>query len=64
MIGVPLVSWGALVAVWDFIVALWHARGLIAAVGFTLWFWFWLCRSHPHVAVFILGFLRGLLGGR
>jgi hypothetical protein len=57
MTGVPLVSW-------DLLVALWHARGLIAAVGFALVGWFWLCRRYPMVAWFILGFLRGLLGGR
>jgi hypothetical protein len=54
----------ALGTTWHILVALWHARGLIAAVGFALWFWFWLCRRHPMVAVFILGFLRGLFGRR
>ena len=54
----------ALETSWYLLTALWHARGLIAAAGFALWFWFWLCRRHPMVAVFGLGFLRGLLGRR
>jgi hypothetical protein len=49
---------------WHIHVALCPARGLIAAIGFALWFWFWLCRRHPMVAVFVLGFVRGLLGRR
>jgi hypothetical protein len=53
IIGGPLIPW-------DLLVALWHARALIAAVGFALWFWFWLCRNRPYIAVFILGFVRGL----
>jgi hypothetical protein len=32
---------------WHILAALWHARGLIAAVGFALVFWFWLCRRQP-----------------
>jgi hypothetical protein len=55
--GVPLIPWTV-------IVGRWHARGLIAAVGFALWVWFWLCRRYPLVAVFLLGFMRGLFGGR
>jgi hypothetical protein len=47
---------------WDLLVALWHARGLIAAVGFALWGYFWLCRRYPLVAVFVCGFVRGLFG--
>ena len=26
--------------------------------------WLWLCRRHPLIAIFIHGFLSGLLGGR
>ena len=26
--------------------------------------WLWLIQRHPFVAIFIIGFLRGLLGGR
>jgi hypothetical protein len=46
VIGVPLVSWGTLATLWNILAALWEARGLIAAIGFALWFWFWLCRRH------------------
>ena len=33
----------------------------VFVVGYA---WVWLIRRHPMVAVFILGFLRGLLGSR
>ena len=26
--------------------------------------WLWLCRRFPLTAIFVMGFLRGLLGGR
>ena len=41
-----------------------HIIFLIAAGYFLLRAWFWLCRRYPYVALFIFGFLQGLLGGR
>ena len=55
MIGVPLVPWSVLVALWE----------LRAVIGFAilgLWLYFWLCRRHPYAAVFVYGFIRGLFG--
>ncbi len=34
-----------------------------ATVFVVGWCWFWMCRHHPYVAIAILGFFRGLLGG-
>jgi hypothetical protein len=56
IIGVPLISW-------DLIVALWHARGLIAAIGFAVVFWFWLARRRPYVAVFLIGLSHAARSG-
>ena len=40
-----------------------HVIFLMAAIWFLGRGWFWLCRNHPLVAWFTLGFIRGLLGG-
>jgi hypothetical protein len=43
-----------------------HPPSWVVLVGFVVFLWLgfaWLTR-HALVAVFILGFLRGLLGGR
>ena len=36
----------------------------VVAIVITWKAWLWLCRHHPYVAIFVFGFLRGLLGGR
>jgi len=33
---------------------------LVAAIYFLFKGWMWLGRRHPHVAWFIIGFIRGL----
>jgi hypothetical protein len=42
------------------VVALWDARGWIAAVVFAVWGYAIVCRRYPYIAVFIAGFVRGL----
>ena len=37
---------------------------LIVGVVIAWRAWMWLCRHHPLIAIFIHGFLSGLLGGR
>jgi hypothetical protein len=48
--------------------ALWFVFGkavlVIAAIVFLLIGWVWFCRRWPMTALVIIGFLRGLLGGR
>ena len=56
-IGVPLIPWRILVA-------LWHAKELIAIAGFVLWLWFAvIIPRFPKTAWFILGMIDGLTGG-
>jgi hypothetical protein len=39
-----------------------HVIFLICAVYFLMRGWLWICRRHPLLGWFILGFVRGLLG--
>ena len=60
-------DWMALIATACLTAVLWqfrHVFFLICAVWFLGRTWFWLCRRHPLVGWFLLGFLRGLLGRR
>ena len=41
-----------------------HVIFLIAMIYVLGRAWFWLCRRHPLAALFIFGFMQGLLGGR
>ena len=71
---VPPIGWPprnydvmALIATVCITAVLWEYRHiifLIAACWFLLRGWLWLCRRHPLVAWFLLGFLRGLFGRR
>jgi hypothetical protein len=43
----------------------WRPFIIVAAVVVAVFFGMrWLCRYHPYVAVFLISFLRGLLGSR
>jgi hypothetical protein len=43
----------------------WKPWIIIAIVIVAIFFGMrWLCRYHPYVAVFLISFLRGLLGSR
>jgi hypothetical protein len=58
----PIWLWLVITAV------LWYAAGpallVIAALAFCFTGLFWLCDRYPRTMIVLLGFLRGLLGGR
>ena len=68
-IGWPLQrhDWMALIVTVCIIAVAWplrHVIFLIAAIYFLLRIWLYICRHHPLLGWFLLGFLRGLLGRR
>ena len=59
-----LLSLAVAVACYAFVVR-WRAEIILISTVALAWYGFaWLCQRHPMAAVFLVGFLRGLLGSR